>query len=177
MSDEKPHKVSEDKYSSPILRDSVPSREKYYAPLYFILSAKDWICCVEKCPLKQSPIKMFQTKTSATNFQNFLTHLNHYHPYCLRASDRTSIREEKITQLPNGQQQITFGTQSAERAQKKVKRTENERVTIAFAKISAHGAYPISLLNVGPIRYRLSIVYISVYYNTYTHITGICLSN
>ena len=68
-SDEKPHKVSDDKYSSPILRDSVPSCEKYYAPLYFILSAKDSICCVEKCPLKQSPIKMFQTKTSATNFQ------------------------------------------------------------------------------------------------------------
>lgn len=166
-SDEKPHKVSEDKYSSPILRDSVPSREVYYAPLYFTLSAKLWICCVEKCPLKQSPIKMFQTKSSATVFQNFLSHLNYYHPYYLRASDRTSTREEKVTQLPIGQQQITsFGTQSADRAQKKIKRTENERVTMAFAKISAHGAYPISLLNVGPIRYELSIVYISVYCNT-----------
>ena len=161
-SHEKPHMVSEGKYSSPIFRDSVSSREVYYAPLYFIVSPTAWICCIEKCPLKQSPIKMYQTKANATVFQNFLSHLNIYHPYCLRASDRTSVREEKVVKLDNGQQRIQFGTQAAERAHKKVKRTENERITLAFARVSAHGAYPIRLLNACPIRYELHIFYISV---------------
>ena len=42
-SDDSPFMISEGKYSTPIFRNSTPTREVYYAPLYFVVASNLWL--------------------------------------------------------------------------------------------------------------------------------------
>ena len=74
-------------------RDKI-SRQEFYRDCYYVESPKLWKCCISNC--NDNDVVMYQRPNStASEFQNFYSHLTVRHPNMLSGDDFLKWEAEK----------------------------------------------------------------------------------